>query len=543
MCKLFIQPFIHSGLVSITRVLVNAREDLVEKYNLMRFIGSSRVQQLRDQFGFKQKVLPLCDGDPYFILLISNQFRMGIPIGYSLGFTLSSEALSSKYSILSFRNNFVFNKNEYFNVNLFFVYDSICSKLYNAWLMCEYNISLRISSKPLNPWSVDTFGGADSDISAQMELDGLGTKINIKGLSMNSRISVLTYQIKLMQDLLQRHELAMKYTGSETLQSSSLESGICKDALVVYEEDKDEVYSDNEFMDLNPLGAIVTFNGVFTFAPEIISSDLKKGEFLISRILCFIECDDSEWKNHYLVCFWNDTHISTYEHRDNLPGGIQEYWWHSQKDNEKKREMQSYLKQRANATLLAYRKIVSKKCSKMLKDISLYKFESPELLSVGIRNLWLKNTIVPSKVSILTMEQKWQDDEWEIVAKRRADKKKLELDEFGIGDESKSDDSYNHNHNRNKGKSNKKIHKKGRNRDKSSLHVFIDSSTMYGGNDEQQFMANDSPFNVGRNVEDLYCDKCNKWIQNEYYDTHIPCFKLRSLCRFSIFVFNNYCLL
>ena len=105
MCKLFIQSFMHSGIISITRVLMNANNKIIKKYNLLKYIGSSRLEQISKQFKFSKRLLPLIPVNPFYVLIVSNQFRMTVPCGYSNIIKIPDGNIKSKQSVFGFRNN------------------------------------------------------------------------------------------------------------------------------------------------------------------------------------------------------------------------------------------------------------------------------------------------------------------------------------------------------------------------------------------------------------------------------------------------------
>ena len=513
----------HSGLMSVTRILINANKKIIKKYNLLKFIGSSRMCQVGEQFKFSKRILPLIVDKPNYVLFISNHFRMTVPIGYSQRFKLSREIVKSKQVLIGFRNNFTFDNNNHFNFNLGSIYDNLCIRLYNTWLNDKYNVNLKIASCKLNPWCFNNFKGASSDVATQIELNNLGDcKIDIKNLDVKNRTDIISEEIKLLQDLLERHEIMLEH-GIERPESASSDFMV-SNCNIQFDEALEIDYSDDEYLDLNGINSIVTFNGIFTFSPEVISLDLSKREFLISDILCYIECDDSEWRGNYLVCYWNDIHISTYEHRDNLPGGIQELWWFKQKKSSTRNEMMLYLRERRNRELQNYKRLILRKCkqnryNEIVKTLDMRVFESPELLSMGIRNPWLKNTIRPSKNDILSMEFKWQDRSFIKYSKEIDKRNKLRY-----GDFKKNTLKYNQlvdlvedeNGGRNRNKNNKK-------KRKSSDIIESDD------NDEDFNISNmgsnripesaPPPMSVGRRVTDEYCYECGHWFAvNEFKD-------------------------
>ena len=411
MIKLFVQPSIHSGLVSITRILINADKRVIKSYNMKNLVASQRLIKLRNQFNMK-KLLPYIPDDPSFVLILSNSFRMGIPIGYSRLVRLSEGALMTRCSIFTYRNIFAFvNNSDLSNVYLSFVYDNLCSRLYNSWLSKVYGVSLTMSTQVLNPWDVMHYVVADSVVADKIELINLHAAAGINSVCISSKAEVIKRQILLLQNQLEI--LEMKEVCEPKLLSSVDLAGDC-----VIDLDMDQVsYSDDETLNLHPLNGIAVFDGVFVLSPQIVSADLEHGEYLISRLLCYVHCKDSRWRDHYLVSYWNDMHISTYERRDDVPGGCQEYFWKKQVSSFVKTEMLQYLDGRRKREFKQYTKRIKVACknsggpvAKYLRNVNIREFEHPESHRMGIRNLWVKMTIVPDyDKNILEFELQWQD--------------------------------------------------------------------------------------------------------------------------------------
>lgn len=435
MCRLFLQPFMHSGLLGLTRTLLHASNDLIKQYNLISCIGSDRMDQIVKQFQFN-KFIPTISSNIKYLYLISNQFRMTIPFGYSRRIKLSDTAINSRSPILSYRNNFVFDDNNVeYNINLWSIYDNLCNRLYNSWLLDKFNVSLKIATNIQNPWSLDNYGGANSDISSAMELSNLDTVMYIKEIGALNRKEVLSREISLLQSMLQRHNHQLEH--GINLDQPVNEAKISLDSNIIYQVASDVEHSDDECLNLNPLNGISICQGIFTMCPYTVSLDMKNGYFLIDRILCYIECDDSTWSHHYLVNYWRGTHISTYEHRDNICGGMQEYWWSHQPESAGKTDIMQYLQNRAVRELKHYKQCIINVCKRYklrsrdyTKNLNLREFEHPDLLKLDIRNPWLKHSIIPSENDILSMELKWQDRafyDWSILEQRRRIKKYCEM--------------------------------------------------------------------------------------------------------------------
>ena len=483
---------------------MNANQNIIKKYNLLKYFGSSRMEQVNKQFKFSKKLLPpIPEQHRSYVLIISNQFRMVVPYSYSNMIKIPNGILKSKQSVIGFRNNFVFDNYDHSNFNLHFIYDNLCSRLYNLWLTKKFNVVLKLSTSKLHPWSFANYGGASVDVAAQIELNNLGHLIDVKDLDISNRGAVISKEIKLLQDLLERYNIMKEY--DNVVPEPPASDSMIAESRIMYDTPSD--YSDDEYLNLNGLDSIVTFNGIFVVSPHVISLDLKKKEFLINNILCYVECEDSEWRGHYLVTYWHDIHISTYEHRDNVPGGIQELWWCIQKPSATKTEMLQYLNNRGSRELKKYKALIKKKGKRfkinnvngIIKKLDFREFESPELLAIGIRNPWLKNTIKPSKNDVLTMEFKWQDRSFRKYSKLIDERNKKRYGDL------------------------KSVKAKSSKKNKRSLFDLLPN------NDEESEESNSNqyvperappPMQVGLPVTDEYCYYCCHWYPKDKYNKH-----------------------
>ena len=420
MCKLLLQSFCHSGLVSVTRVLLKIKGRISDKYKLHHYIQSDKLKQIKQQFKFNDVLLPSIPDRYNYFLILSNQFRMGIPVGYNIFVDLPV----AHTSIVAYRNSFVFQGPNYVvNVNLWFIYENLCLRLYNSWLLGKYNVSLVVSRKVLNPWSVQYYAPADSKVSNAIELNNLHYDASFDSRLLTNSNDVLKRQIQLLTDTLRMREYEAKHgvTVPADVYTEMLDPAIGVTCVLSDSED----FSDAETLELNPGEAAVTFNGMFVWSRRIISYDYNNGEYLINRILCYVDCEDTEWNRHYLVCYWHDMHISTYEHRDDVPGGCQEYWWSLQSESNVKTEMIQYLDTRREKEIKKYIRSIKQSFRdrggsyrKHITNIDIREYESAALLKCGVRNPWMKNTICPSSgKDVLSMEVKWQDREMQRFSK------------------------------------------------------------------------------------------------------------------------------